>query len=105
MSYATAQKQDLGDMITVRAFGYSIGGTVTKVTEKAIEVTAHDLAGEFKQFDAKIWFPRKALVPVAEKRAEAIKMGLWDRTVSLASWFRPDARQISLFRCGDPCRM
>lgn len=101
---ATHQKQNLNDRIQVRAFGYMVAGVVTKVTDKAIEVTTDNTAGEWKQFSAKIWFPKSALVPVSEKRESAIKLDLWRDYVSLAAWFRPDARLLSIFRSGEPSR-
>lgn len=70
---ATHQKQNLNDRIQVRAFGYMVAGVVTKVTDKAIEVTTDNTAGEWKQFSAKVWFPKSALVPVPEKRGSAPK--------------------------------
>lgn len=104
--YATSAKQHLNDRINIRHNGYTLSGTVTRVTEKAIEITTSNTHGEFKPFTAKVWFPKKAIVDVPahkDSHTQALleSLGQWKYTVSLANWFRLDDRQIRLFQSAD----
>lgn len=103
MNFATAKSQNAGDEIRIKSGTVVLAGTISRTTEKAVEITTHSTRGELsgKEFAAKVWLPKKAIVDVAAPKDARIAAyykanRMWENTVALASWFTPDARLRSL---------
>lgn len=101
--FATVASMNVNDEIQIKSGTVVLAGTISKVTEKAIEITTHSTRGELsgREFSARVWLPKKAIVDVAAPKDAQIAAyykanRMWENTVALASWFRPDARLQSL---------
>ena len=102
MNNATQISFVLGNEIAIKSGSVILAGTISKITEKAIEINVATALTDYgKPVDMKVWFPKAALVQRkltndAQIRKYYEENGM-DKTLGLAKWFKLNDYQTRCF--------